>query len=94
MQPRSRTQKKAITTRKISISLTEDDLAVLKREAARSHGGNVSAVVQAMIATLRRGEAIDRFLDRVGAKVSDEEVQAIRDEIAGRPPRRKRRRAA
>jgi hypothetical protein len=87
MQKRSR-RAHGIQSRKISISVSEDDLRVLHARAKRVHAGNVSAVIHDMVATLRREEAIDELLEVLGGdRVSNEEIQAIRDEVAATPTR-------
>jgi hypothetical protein len=94
MKPRSR-RPHGIASKKISISVSEDDLAVLVARAGRLHRGNVSAVVHEMVAALRRQDAQDELLAMLGgSRVSDAEVQALREEIAGLPRRGKRRPAA
>src|SRR5262249_28648485 len=81
-----------IRSTKISISVSTDDLKVLTRHAKREYGGNVSAVVHQLIAGLKRREAMDRLLKELGGdRVTEEAMQAIRDEVAGRvPPHRPR----
>lgn len=93
MQTRSR-RAHGLGTRKVSISVSREDLRVLSSHARRFHRGNLSAVIHEMAAALRREEALGELLDMLGAdRVSDEDVQAIRDEVAGarrRRPKRKR----
>jgi hypothetical protein len=95
MQKRSR-RPHGIRSRKISISVSEDDLKVLSRQADRLYRGNVSALVHDMIVALKRERAVDELLDFLGGdRVTEREVQAVRDEVAAAPvKRRKRRRAA
>ena len=84
-----------IKSRKISISVSEEDLAVLTQRAARAHGGNVSAVVHELVVALKRNEAADQLLDLLdGDRVTEREMQAIRDEIAGPRARPRKRRTA
>lgn len=69
-------------SRKISVSVTADDLRVLSARANRLHGGNLSAVIHDIAATLRREEAADRVLRALGGdEVSGAEMEAIRDEV-------------
>ncbi|MBK9001190.1 MAG: hypothetical protein IPM35_36170 [Myxococcales bacterium] len=92
MQKRSR-RPHGLNARKISISVSEEDLRVLSRRARRAHGGNVSAVIHELTATLRRQEAADRLLDLLGGEsVTQSEMDAIRAEISG--PGRRRRKVA
>jgi hypothetical protein len=93
MNPRSR-REHGIRSRKISVSVSEEDLAVLSARAARVHRGNLSAVVHEMAAAVRREEAADELLEMLGGeRVTEEEMQRVRDEVAAAPlaPRRKRR---
>ena len=86
---------------KLSISIDDDDLRWLRRHAARSHRGNISAAIAEATRRLRHNEALGAMLDAIGApKFSDEELDAAAAEIEGRvAPRRgtstkRRRRAA
>jgi hypothetical protein len=85
-----------IRSRKVSISVSEEDLRVLSARAKRLHRGNLSAVVHEMVASLRREEAADELLEMLGAeRVTPAEMQRLRDEVAAPPtPRRKRGSAA
>jgi hypothetical protein len=76
--------------------VSEEDLKVLSRQADRLYRGNVSALVHDMVAALKRERAADDLLDFLGGEgVTEREVQAVRDEVAAAPvKRRKRRRAA
>jgi hypothetical protein len=88
MQKRTR-RPHGIQSRKISVSISTADLRVLSARARRLHRGNLSAVVHEMAASLRREEAADEVLRALGAeRVTEEEMQEIRREIA-RAPRRK-----
>lgn len=95
MQKRSR-RPQGIGTRKISISTTPADLAVVVAIAKRRHRGNVSAVFHDMVATLRRQQALDRLIESFGGEPATEaELDALRAEIAAAPlPKRRRRPAA
>ena len=78
-------------SRKISISVSEADLRLLSARAERAYGGNVSAVIHELAATLRRQEATDRLLDLLGGDaVTDADMDAVRSERAGRSSRRLR----
>jgi hypothetical protein len=86
-----------IRSRKISVSVSRDDLAVLAARAKRLHRGNLSAVVHEMVAALRRQEAADRLLEMLGGdRVTEADIDAIRKEMDGVPAeaRRRRRRGA
>ncbi len=56
MQPSSR-RPHGIRSRKISVSVTAEDLRVLIARARRDYGNNVSAVIHDLVETLRREEA-------------------------------------
>ena len=84
-----------IHSRKISVSVSAEDLEVLSARAKRVHHGNLSAVVHEMVATLKREEALDELLEMLGGeRVTDEEMQKLRNEIAAVPTGRRKRRSA
>lgn len=86
-----------IRSRKISVSVSADDLAVLTARAKRFHRGNVSAVVHDLVETLRREEALDALVQTLGADaVTDDELRAVEAEIreARTPSERPRRKGA
>jgi hypothetical protein len=94
MQQRTR-RAHGLRARKISISVSRDDLRVLSSAARRKYGGNVSALVHAMIVTLQREEAMDDLLRSLDAdRVSGAELQKLREEIAAAPTGRRKRRSA
>jgi hypothetical protein len=95
MQKRGR-RPQGIHSRKISVSVSEEDLKVISARARRLHRGNVSAVVNEMVATLRREEAADELLGVLGGDgITEQTLKALREEVAAAPlPRRKRRSAA
>jgi post-segregation antitoxin (ccd killing protein) len=80
----------------ISISVDEETQRVLKAEARRSYGGNVSALVAAIAREARRQSALDWLLQRAAAPaMTAAERNALLAEIDGRPaPKRRRRPAA
>jgi hypothetical protein len=85
------------TVRKIGVSVTHEDFAVLSQRAKRLHGGNLSRVIKDMAEAIRRDEAAERVLVRLGGnRVTEQEMQAIRDDVsaATAPVRSKRVRAA
>ena len=75
--------KRAGVTRKVSVSVHEDDLRVLKERAKRVHGGNVSAVFADLIARIRREEALRKAFEWYGKPIvlSDEDRARIDREI-------------
>lgn len=91
MESRSR-RPHGIHSRKISVSVSEDDLAVLTARARRFHRDNISAVIHEMVATLRREEAMDDLLAALGGDaLTDEDLAGLRRELAVDPRRRTRR---
>lgn len=88
--------KRAGVTRKVSLSVNREDLAMLKKRAKRLHGGNVSAVFADLIAEIRRREAWDRAVAWYGEPLvmTDAEKTAIDRELLGTGGRRPRRRRA
>jgi hypothetical protein len=86
---------RGIGTRKVSISISADDLRVLSARAKAAHGGNLSAVVHDLATTLRREMAMDDVLAALDAdRVSADEMAALRAELAPRRKPRKRGAAA
>jgi post-segregation antitoxin (ccd killing protein) len=82
-------------TATISISVDEETRRVLKAEAKRSYGGNVSALVAAIAREAKRQSALDWLLQRSGTTpMSDAERDALLAEIDGAPTQKKRRRRA
>lgn len=78
--------KRAGVTKKVSLSVNREDLAVLKKRAKRLHGGNVSAVFAELIAEIKRRESWDRAVAWYGEplELSDEERVSIDRELLGR----------
>ena len=89
------TQRRAGKTVKVSVSLDEQDLATLKREARESYGGNLSAAFAAAAKWIRQREARRRLIERLGGStLTSEAAEAIDAEQAGGPrhqPRKPRR---
>jgi hypothetical protein len=70
-----------VRTRKISISVSEDDLRVLTARAVRLYGGNISAVVHDLARAARQAEALDTLLEALGGEpVTEAQMRAIRAE--------------
>jgi hypothetical protein len=86
---------RAGVTRKVSLSVHEDDLKMLKERAKRVHGGNVSAVFGDLIARIRREEALQKAFEWYGEPIvlTDEERERIDRQLLGeaRPGRRSKR---
>jgi len=83
-------------TATFSVSVDEETQRILKTEARRNYGGNVSALVSAIAKEAKRQSALDWLLQRSGAAtMTDAERDALLAEIDGKPmPKRRRRRAA
>jgi hypothetical protein len=83
-----------ISSRKVSISITEEDLAVLAARAKQAYGNNVSAVIHEMVETLRRELALDALLNELKAdQISDAMLNGLRVEVGlSTGPRKPRRR--
>ena len=82
--------KRAGVTEKVSASLNKADLAVLRKHAKRLHGGNVSAVFADLVTEIKRREAWERAVAWYGSPIvlSEQERNAIDDELLGRAPSR------
>jgi hypothetical protein len=85
--------KRAGVTRKVSLSVNREDLAIIKDRAKRLHGGNVSAVFADLIAEIRRREAWERAVAWYGEPIvlTDGERKAIDRELVGSSRARARR---
>jgi post-segregation antitoxin (ccd killing protein) len=83
-------------TATFSISVDKETQHILKTEAKRSYGGNVSALVSAIAKEAKRQSALDWLLQRAGhPAMTTDERDAFLAEIAGQPaPKKRRRRAA
>jgi len=78
-----------------SISVDAETQRVLKAEAKRSYGGNVSALVAAIAMEAKRQFALDWLLQRSGAAaMTPAERDALLAEIDGTHEKKKRRRRA
>ena len=94
MEKRAR-RSHGIRSRKVSVSVSEEDLRLLSARAKRVYRGNLSAVVHELADGLRRREALARLLGTFeGAASTVSEIQALRDEIASAPTGRRKRRPA
>jgi hypothetical protein len=80
---------------KVSITIDRDKLRMLRKRAKRLHGGNLSAVIDEATEHLRRLEAMDEFLDHVGApQLTAEERAEIHAEWRGSAKGKRRKRRA
>jgi hypothetical protein len=79
-------QVRAGKTVKVSVSLNRADVAVLKRRARESYGGNLSAAFSEAARWLRQREARRRLIDQLGGPTLTPEASAAIDaEQAGGP---------
>jgi hypothetical protein len=80
------TQRRAGRTVKVSVSLDKEDLAALKRRAAETHDGNLSAAFAEAARWIRQREARRRLIDTLGGStLTSESAAAIAAEQAGGP---------
>ncbi|HWL86241.1 MAG TPA: hypothetical protein VNO21_10585 [Polyangiaceae bacterium] len=78
-------------TATFSISVDMETKRILKEEAARSYGGNVSALVAAIAKEAKRQAALDWLLQ--GADVTPGDRAVFLAEVDGKPKSKKRRAA-
>jgi hypothetical protein len=83
---------RAGVTRRVRLSIHEDDPALLKRRAKRVHGGNALAVLSDIVARIRREEALRKAFAWYGKPIvlTDDERKLIDRELLGGPVRRRR----
>src|SRR5687768_4390908 len=63
---------------KISVSVAEADLAILRRRAKRLYGGNLSAVIHEMAQKAKKQEAMEKLIASLGGPtLTDEDRRAI-----------------
>ena len=78
-------RKNGIRAVKVSISVAEDDLRVLRRRAKRLYDGNLSAVIHELAEKARRQEAMERLVASFGGpSLTDEDRRAIDAEWSGK----------
>jgi post-segregation antitoxin (ccd killing protein) len=83
---------RAGTTVSFSISVDEETQRILKAEAERSYGGNVSALVSAIAKEAKRQAALDWLLQRAQQPaMTDRERDALLAELDGAPKATRRR---
>jgi hypothetical protein len=84
---------RAGVTKKVSLSVHEDDLRLLKARAQRAHGGNVSAVFAELIARIRREEKLRKAFEWYGEPIvlTDDDRATIDGELLGDRPRTRQR---
>jgi hypothetical protein len=78
-------RKNGIKAVKVSVSVAEEDLEILKRRAKRLYDGNLSAVIHELAQKAKRQEAMERLIASVGGpSLTDEERRAIDAEWSSR----------
>ena len=78
-------------TGKVSVTVTADDLKLLRARAKRLYRGNLSAAVADGVSRLREEEATHRLLQKLGApSLSDARYAEIVDEWRTPPPPKSR----
>ena len=86
-------KKRAGKTATFSISVDPETRRILKEEAIRSYGGNVSALVSAIAKEAKRQAALDWLLH--GSDITERQRSAFLAEVDGkRAPKKKRGRPA
>jgi post-segregation antitoxin (ccd killing protein) len=85
-------KKRPGNTATFSISVDLETQRILKKEAARSYGGNVSALVAAIAKEAKLQAALDWLLE--GTKITDAERTAFLAEVDGPENKPKKRRRA
>jgi hypothetical protein len=78
-------RKNGIRAVKISVSVADEDLKILKRRAKRLYDGNLSAVIHELAQKAKRQEAMERLIVSLGGpSLTDEDRRAIDAEWLGR----------
>lgn len=85
--------KRAGRTVKVSVSLDADDVAVLRRRARESYGGNLSAAFSEAARWIRQREARRRLVDMLGGPMLTPDMTSAIDaeQAAGPGPARRKR---
>ncbi len=79
--------RRKVETGKVSVTVTAEDLKLLRARAKRLHRGNLSAAVADGVSRLREEEATHRLLKRLGAPpLTDARYAEIVGEWQGERP--------
>ena len=71
-------RKNGIRAVKVSVSIGEEDLKILRRRAKRLYDGNLSAVIHELAQKAKRQEAMERLVGAMGGpSLTDEDRRAI-----------------
>lgn len=76
---------RAGSTRKISVSVSHADFALLQRRAESAHGGNVSAVIAEVIERARIQQGLEELVEWLGGppEMSEAEIAEVDRELLG-----------
>ncbi len=78
-------RKNGISAVKISVSVAEEDLTILRRRAKRLYDGNLSAVIHEMAQKAKKQEAMEKLVASLGGpSLTDEARRAIDAEWAAK----------
>jgi hypothetical protein len=81
----SKKRKNGIKAVKVSVSVAEEDLKILKKRAKRLYDGNLSAVIHELAQKAKRQEAMERLIASFGgSSLTDADRLAIDAEWSGR----------
>lgn len=78
-------RKNGIAAVKVSVSVADEDLKILKRRAKRLYDGNLSAVIHELAQKAKKQEAMERLVASLGGpSLTDEDRRAIDAEWTGK----------
>lgn len=78
-------RKNGIAAIKVSVSVADEDLKILKRRAKRLYDGNLSAVIHELAQKAKKQEAMERLIATLGGpSLTDDDRRAIDAEWAGK----------
>ncbi len=78
-------------TKTLTISVDAAAERFVRKEAARLHGGNVSQLFAVLLREAERLAAMERVIAGAGhPRPTDPELDALRAEVSGKPPKRRR----
>jgi len=84
--------RRAGNTKTITISIDAAAESFVRKEADRLYGGNVSQLFAELLREAERFAAMDRVIASSGhPRATDAELDALRAEVAGKAPKRRRR---
>lgn len=78
-------RKNGIAAVKVSVSVADEDLKILKRRAKRLYDGNLSAVIHELAQKAKKQEAMERLIGSLGGpSLTDDDRRTIDAEWAGK----------